>query len=243
MPSTATIAAPQQASRSQVVIFDNTYDLHQAKTNFRRFASGRAINELVTQNKLIGAVRGDEFPIFNAPGQELGKRIEFDGFTYAVPKRYQKLVDTAIVLSFSTVKISKGGHVSGEILGTPTIPQKNGWYKVSQDELCLPNGEESSASDPTARYWYRTDGAYIGAVVRGGDDFFDGRGVGANFVSGCAFRVASLQRNEPEPAGKQATTPASIHLVDQLRDLTRQSQGITRELRSLLRRAKALGIK
>lgn len=171
-----------------------------------RFASCAQVDAYIQEGNKCPPVRTDTFLVYAAPGERLGKQIKFVDQVFNVPKKYQNLVDCALVLSYSKVWIENGGEpcIKGHVIKEIEIPRSDGWYEDIDADTGILKGKASSSANPNARYWYRrtglgADGRFMGAVVRADDPLSSTvrRAVYAIYGPDIGFGVALLEPAEP----------------------------------------------
>lgn len=134
------------------------------------------------------------FIAYGDAGEPLGKEIRYECdnniYLVKVPKKFQKLVNHALVIEHGIIKgkpafefrTTRKVHtlfVRGK-LSAVKIHRSDDWY--AQGAFGLPIGEKSNRDNPNARYWGVWTHSYVGLVsrwyVRLGD--WDRRDVGAD---------------------------------------------------------------
>jgi len=104
---------------------------------------------------------------YGAPGESLGRIIEFGGLVFNVPKKFQGLRDRAIVVDHPDF-ILKGDIITpGKSAKDISFPESDGWYKIeSQFGIPTPIGGKTSDDGKSRYLWRRDEKPYIGLVAR-----------------------------------------------------------------------------
>jgi hypothetical protein len=107
---------------------------------------------------------------YKAPGEMLGKTIEFQGMVVAVPAAWQDKKDVMIVCEHPAFTIGKHGTV--ELNNPDLVPMhaQDGWYV--KDKHGIPSGKPSNSDDAKARFMVKAKGTYIGLIQRTNIDRF-----------------------------------------------------------------------
>ena len=127
-------------------------------------------DRLTIGNKGVGFLTGTVL-VCEAPGKEFGKKVECQGIVFEVPEKYQGKKDVALILDNSTLKIEvRNGELllTAEVWKCHTLPAENGWG-IPDTDTGIPTEVTNKHLDPKDRYRYlqRSDGPYIGPIVRG----------------------------------------------------------------------------
>ena len=137
-------------------------------------ALNQDIDELVMRNgERLPEFRTATFMVYGHPGEELSPTISYDGISYGVPQRYQRKRDIALLfeMAFNMEGEKDNWTFKGKITSrVENFPRTNGAYLPNS--MGIPHGELISPDDPRARVLRRTDGPYIGSVVRCNDPYY-----------------------------------------------------------------------
>lgn len=137
------------------------------RLNHLQLASAREVDSLAMHEELKGIFRTGTLVAYPAPGKALPNEIVSDGLYFTVPSECVGLVDTAIIvtgysLDFDgTIIPNKNGF---SIM--TDFPKESGYYSMGKNGIT--DGHPSSSTDGNARYLWRSNGAYVGAVIRSG---------------------------------------------------------------------------
>ena len=108
---------------------------------------------------------------YAAPGEEFGKMIRFEGLAVEIPNEYQNLKDAALIFPNLRIEQDSKGlyHINtAEVDVVEKFPPTEKWC-LPDPKYAIPQGSESSESDPSALYLWRLHRPYVGAVVAGWD--------------------------------------------------------------------------
>ncbi len=135
---------------------------------------------------------------YNAPGKRLGSTIAANGLVIDVPARYRNAVDCALFVNHPnfTLTLQRRGYLIASNLAdlVAGFPSADGWFRTDS-VTGIPNGENATGSDSKARYFFRSNGSYVGPLVRNLVDANDsGRLITANYGLDCLFGVACVAR-------------------------------------------------
>lgn len=140
-----------------------------------------------------------------APGVKFGKTVKYQGIVFEVPKEYQGLKDTALILDNSTIKMEEQNGeklITAKVSKSQEYSAEEGWL-IPDADTGIPTKVKDSSSDPNARYLWRTSGARVGPVARG---FYYGyygrRVVYVDYGLDVGLGVAFAEQDKQEQAGK-----------------------------------------
>jgi hypothetical protein len=143
---------------------------------------------------------------YMAPGEALGKTIEFCGLKLQVPEEFRENREQAIVCNHPDFLLKDGTIILGKSAKCVPFPEEDGWYLQDKD-FGIP-GVQKSSDNRQGRYLWRRSESYIGLVarrcVRWGDD--DRRGVSCRVGPGVRLGVFGVE-------GKY-TIPKHTHIWD-----------------------------
>lgn len=117
------------------------------------------------------------FMIYERPGVPFGAKVEWEGYTVLIPKKFQGMKDVALVSGILPLRMN-GKTITSSKFQAVKIPINDGWYDINP-KTGLPIGEKKDYAD-NRRKWYRWQNQpRIGLLVRGYDDLVGGgrRGV------------------------------------------------------------------
>jgi len=106
--------------------------------------------------------------IYEAPGRSFGKFVQSENVLFEIPREYQGLKNSALVLESPNLKVEEHDdkHIlTGKIVKIKDFPASDGWYGADKDTV-IPQGEKISSSREDARYLWRRNEQYIGPVAR-----------------------------------------------------------------------------
>lgn len=207
MGSQSITAPTVRVQNFQVAIKRGSWDLFDAHETFsgRRFATCAQVNNYMRSHSDCPAVRTDTFLVYASRDEMLGKMIKFFGMMYEVPEKYQPLVNHALVLSYSDIRMVKtfgGTIVTGNVIKAMRIPSTSGLYEDIDPETGIPIGTPSEVTNPNALYLVRRkgkgiEGHYMGTAIRGVSESHLRRNVSIGFYPTVCFGTALLEPVDP----------------------------------------------
>jgi len=151
--------------------------------------------------------------INEVPDKAFGEKVEYHSIVFEVPREYQGMKNTALVLDSSTINLTKQGRnglLSGKILRAQEYPKEEGWYLPDEVTGIPTSASESSSSDPEARYLWRTSEARVGPVARDSGDYARRRIVGVYVRLDVALQMAFVEQAEAASQVSDTTIPAEL---------------------------------